>query len=86
MLFEDFEGNKTSFAKDPCVIRFQGRYYLYYTKHDPQTDLYGVGIAVTDDLTHYEILGVLRSELLSELRPVPPGLHLPCHLPGRRAF
>ena len=68
MLFEDFEGNKTSFAKDPCVIRFQGRYYLYYTKHDPQTDLYGVGIAVTDDLTHYEILGVLRSELPGEGR------------------
>lgn len=70
MLFEDFEGNKTSFAKDPCVIRFQGRYYLYYTKHDPQTDLYGVGIAVTDDLTHYEILGVLRSELPGEGRGI----------------
>ena len=66
MLFEDFGGNKTSFAKDPCIIRFQGRYYLYYTKHDSATDLYGVGIAVSDDLTHYDIVGVLRSELPGE--------------------
>ena len=51
MLFEDIRTSKPSFAKDPCVIRLGTRYYLYYTAHDGETDLYGVGIAASDDLT-----------------------------------
>ena len=70
MLFEDIRTSKTSFAKDPCVIRLGTRYYLYYTAHDGETDLYGIGIAASDDLTHYEILGTLKSELPGEGRGI----------------
>lgn len=70
MLFEDFQGSPTSFAKDPCVVAYHGRYYLYYTKHDAATDLHGIGIAVSDDLTHFEILGMMCSESEKEGRGI----------------
>ncbi len=70
MLFEDFQGTATSFAKDPCVVAYKGRYYLYYTKRDDATDLHGIGIAVSDDLTHFDILGCLESETPGEGRGI----------------
>ena len=33
MLFEDRTDGGYSFAKDPAVIRFGGKYYLYYSNH-----------------------------------------------------
>ena len=70
MLFEDCQSAASSFAKDPCVVAFQGRYYLYYTKYDRATDLHGIGIAVSDDLTHFDILGMLTRETPGEVRGI----------------
>ena len=66
MLFEDFGNTGRSFAKDPAMVRFRGRYYLYYSKHDADEDVYGIGVAVSDDMTHYEIVNSLKSELPGE--------------------
>ena len=62
MLFEDRTDSEYSFAKDPAVIRFGGKYYLYYSKYDAETTAYGVGVAESDDLTHYRIVNSLKSE------------------------
>lgn len=40
------------FAKDPAVVRFRGRYYLYYSLCH-EDGRFGVGIAVSDDLENW---------------------------------
>ena len=45
-----------SFAKDPDVVRFKGRYYMYYTTHRGDKGI-AVGIAVSDDLIHWTKAG-----------------------------
>lgn len=51
------------FAKDPAVIRFGGRYLLYYTLppygDGREDDGYAIGIAVGDDLDHWEVVGTI---------------------------
>lgn len=47
MLFTDHR--LENFAKDPAVVRFGGRYFLYYTSKHADGVL-GVGIAVSDDM------------------------------------
>lgn len=47
-----------NFAKDPAVIRFAGRYFLYHT-FQYTDDRIGVGIAVSDDLENWEVAGEL---------------------------
>lgn len=42
-----------SFAKDPDVVHFNGRYYMYYTTHRGPKGI-AVGIAVSDDRTHWQ--------------------------------
>ena len=64
MLFEDTRTAGVSFAKDPAVAKMNGRYYLYYTRYDGRE--YSIGIAVSDDLTHYDYAGTLSSELPGE--------------------
>lgn len=44
------------FAKDPAVVRFHGRYFLYYSLHHPD-DRFGVGIAVSDDMECWQLSG-----------------------------
>lgn len=48
-------------AKDPSVVHFQGRYMMYYSippaKDDPKRSGWGVGIARSADLTHWERVG-----------------------------
>ena len=42
-----------SFAKDPAVVRFKGRYFLYYTVHYAEADKIAVGIAVSSDMEEW---------------------------------
>jgi len=51
------------FAKDPAVARFRGQYLLYYSlspfRDGRANDGYAIGIAVSDDLEHWEKAGEL---------------------------
>lgn len=55
------------FAKDPAVVRFAGRYWLYYSMPPyapalapPQAPQgWGIGIAQSQDLTHWDKVGEL---------------------------
>lgn len=46
-------------AKDPAVVRFKGKYYLYYTVRYTDQNKIGVGIASSDDLDNWTDLGEL---------------------------
>ncbi len=48
----------TPFAKDPDVVRFGGRYLLYYSIRMPGQ--IGIGIAESDDLTQWRKVGELE--------------------------
>ena len=61
------------FAKDPCVIRFKGRGYLYFSKQlteEPGDDRFVIGIAVSDNLEDWEEVGVILPEQEAEGRGV----------------
>lgn len=52
MLFTNKE--LSNFAKDPAVVRFKNKYYLYYTVMHAQENKIGVGIAVSDDMEDWK--------------------------------
>lgn len=60
------------FAKDPAVVRFGGRYLMYYSVpphgdgRDP--DGWGIGIAASDDLETWERIGEIAPEQPYERR------------------
>lgn len=54
MLFTDQTHH--NFAKDPAVIRFSGRYFLYYSMRNDDGS-FGVGIAVSQDLENWACAG-----------------------------
>ena len=66
--FSDTSRLGRPFAKDPSVIEFHGKYFMYYSlppklgtsdsDHGEQTG-YGIGIAVSRDLLHWEKAGEL---------------------------
>ena len=59
------------FAKDPCVIRYQGRGYLYFSRQlleEAGFDKFVIGIAVSDDLENWEEIGVIEPEQAAEGR------------------
>ena len=61
------------FAKDPCVIRFQGRAYLYFSKQlieEAGYDRFVIGIAVSGDLENWEEVGAVLPEQEAEGRGV----------------
>lgn len=63
MYFADASRNGRPFAKDPCVIKFGGRYLLYYSAA-PSTNQalpkgWAVGIAESRDLLEWRIIGHL---------------------------
>jgi predicted GH43/DUF377 family glycosyl hydrolase len=59
MLFCDKSGCREEFAKDPCVIKFNERYYLYYSIWFMDNDMtkLGIGIATSTNLEDWEVLG-----------------------------
>lgn len=59
------------FAKDPCVIRFAGKAYLYYSKQlveETGYDCFVIGIAVSDDLENWTEAGSILPEQAAEGR------------------
>lgn len=57
------------FAKDPAVVRFKGRYYLYHTFHfEGPGDRYGVAVAVSDDMENWSLAGELPQDTPCEAR------------------
>ncbi|MCR5262502.1 MAG: hypothetical protein K6D94_01405 [Clostridiales bacterium] len=49
-----------SFAKDPAVEKFNGRYWLYYTVMQHDLKRIGVGIAVSEDMERWEDMGEME--------------------------
>jgi sucrose-6-phosphate hydrolase SacC (GH32 family) len=66
MLYSDTSRLGRPFAKDPAVIRFQGRYLLYYSipPHRDRTKGRGwsAGIAESADLVHWKKVGEITPE------------------------
>lgn len=63
MRFTDAHSGR-NFAKDPAVIRFQGRYLMYYTtwpspKEEEQGLTLLIGMAESDNMEDWRILGLL---------------------------
>ena len=59
------------FAKDPCVIRFRGKGYMYFSKQlveERGYDKFVLGIAVSDDLDEWEETGIILPEQAAEGR------------------
>jgi predicted GH43/DUF377 family glycosyl hydrolase len=59
MLYSDSTRTGSPFAKDPSVVRFRGRYLLYYSMPPIPGQGWAVGIAESDDLDHWSKVGEL---------------------------
>ena len=68
VVFSDDSRLGRSFAKDPSVVKFRGAYWLYYslpgTKAGPDGFARGwsIGVARSDDLTHWTKVGEILPE------------------------
>lgn len=72
MLFTD--ESHACFAKDPAVVRFQGKYYLYYSMAARRENgevtasmqngqaKFGIGIAQSSDLENWSVIGEVPGE------------------------
>lgn len=58
MIFTDSHGSRENFAKDPAVIRFGGRYYLYFSGYcnHAEKEVLVVGIASSPDMEHWNFI------------------------------
>ncbi|MBI4978962.1 MAG: family 43 glycosylhydrolase [Spirochaetes bacterium] len=65
MIFTDIRRGRP-FAKDPAVIRFRERYIMYYSippwEDGRAGDGYAIGIAESDDLDRWKIIGEILPE------------------------
>ena len=62
-------GTDRCFAKDPCVIRWQDRYFLYFSKlwiDGDGRDRLAIGIAVSRDLENWQETGEIRAVQAAE--------------------
>lgn len=81
MMFGDTSRIGVPFAKDPCVIRFGGRYLIYYSipsykdKSNPVKG-WGIGIAESQDLNNWKKIGEITPGAGYESK----GLCAPCAL------
>lgn len=78
MLFTEKNGTRKNFAKDPAVVKFGGRYFLYYSSYYKGVagkEVLGIGIAASEDLDHFEAVSTvpLRSNAKRTVsaRPLP---------------
>ena len=67
MLFTNTDlGN---FAKDPAVVRYKGKYYLYYSlRHEDER--FGVGIAMSEDLENWRCCGEIPQDMPCEAKGI----------------
>ena len=59
MLFTDDSGTRKSFAKDPAVVKFGGKYFLYYSvcvSYEGR-EVFGIGIAESTDMENWSSAG-----------------------------
>ena len=53
------------FAKDPAVVRYRSRYWLYYSlRHEDGR--FGIGIAESADMEHWTPCGEIEQDALCE--------------------
>ncbi len=67
MMFRDESRKGRPYAKDPSVVKFQGKYFLYYSlppKEEEGEPIGGwsIGIAVSEDLTQWKKVGEILPE------------------------
>lgn len=66
MQYSDTSRLGRPFAKDPCVVRFGGRYWLYYSlppyEDERKKAGWGIGIATSEDLVHWTRRGEVKPE------------------------
>jgi predicted GH43/DUF377 family glycosyl hydrolase len=79
MMFADTFRNGIPFSKDPHVVRFGGRYLMYYSVppyRDPHAAVkgWGIGIAASHDLTRWQRVGEITPQADYESK----GLCAPC--------
>lgn len=62
---------KTHFAKDPCVVKYNGKYYLYYSVFESDIpNRLCLGIASSDDMENWEIVGEILPETKVESKGI----------------
>lgn len=69
MRFADTTGG-VSYAKDPAVVKLRGTYYLYYSRGPFLDGRWGIGIAASSDLEHWEKIGEILPEQPCELNGI----------------
>lgn len=72
MLYRSPVADGRSFAKDPCVVRFHGVAYLYYStlQTGDESDAWQIGIARSNDLEHWERCGSVKAEQPAECKGI----------------
>jgi predicted GH43/DUF377 family glycosyl hydrolase len=78
-LFQDFDRKGRPFAKDPSVIRFKDKYWMYYSLPPAEnagksTGTWSIGIASSTDLEHWIKVGELQPDGSYESK----GMAAPC--------
>jgi predicted GH43/DUF377 family glycosyl hydrolase len=67
MMFGDTFQGGLPYAKDPAVVQFGGRYFLYYSvPTGAGLEGWRIGIATSDDLVHWERIATMQPEHPSE--------------------
>lgn len=60
------------YSKDPAVVKFKDRYYMYYSiltpKEGKESGIWGIGIAISDDLDNWSVAGEMYQEQEYEAR------------------
>jgi predicted GH43/DUF377 family glycosyl hydrolase len=83
MMFSDSLRDGIPFAKDPYVIRFEGRFLMYYSVHGYTDKLgnphgWGVGIAESSDLKNWKRIGEVNTDQGATCEA--KGIAAPCSL------
>lgn len=62
MYYGDTSVADRPFAKDPYVIFFKNKYWMYYSVPDAERKEWHIGIAASSDLTHWEKVGNIMGQ------------------------
>jgi beta-1,2-mannobiose phosphorylase / 1,2-beta-oligomannan phosphorylase len=62
MYYGDMFVTNRPYAKDPYVIFFQNKYWMYYSVPDEQKKVLHIGIATSTDLTQWEKVGDIMGQ------------------------
>ena len=79
VLYRDIERKGRPYAKDPSVVRYKGKYWMYFSlppleRNGERTGGWNVGIAESDDLRNWRRAG----EILPDGEYESKGLAAPC--------